>query len=106
MVEIILALLFREATTWSTARLMPRRRSMGFMPAATDLTPSARMARVSTVAVVVPGVVGGRGGRGGLRWLFGWGCWGCDGGCVWGLQPNEYQLVFKVAVHMRLGKTR
>ena len=41
-------------TTWSTARLIPRRRSMGFMPAATDLQPSLRIARVSTVAVVVP----------------------------------------------------
>eukprot|EP00966_Prymnesium_polylepis_P325632 7381602-Prymnesium_polylepis.2 len=33
---------------------MPRRRSIGFMPAATDLQPSEKMARVSTVAVVVP----------------------------------------------------
>ena len=41
-------------TTWSTARLIPRRRSMGFIPAATDLHPSLKMARVRTVAVVVP----------------------------------------------------
>jgi hypothetical protein len=41
-------------STLSTARLMPLRRSMGFMPAATDLQPSFRMARASTVAVVVP----------------------------------------------------
>mmetsp|Transcript_21131 Transcript_21131/g.38360 ORF Transcript_21131/g.38360 Transcript_21131/m.38360 type:complete len:242 (-) Transcript_21131:11-736(-) len=44
----------RLATTLSTARVMPRRRSMGFMPAATALQPSLKMARVSTVAVVVP----------------------------------------------------
>jgi len=48
-------------TTWSTARLMPRRRSIGFMPAATLLQPSFRMARASTVAVVVPA-------RRGWRW--------------------------------------
>jgi hypothetical protein len=41
-------------STWSTAMLMPLRRSMGFMPAATDLQPSFRMARANTVAVVVP----------------------------------------------------
>lgn len=33
---------------------MPRRKSMGFMPAATDLQPSDNIARVRTVAVVVP----------------------------------------------------
>eukprot|EP00955_Chlamydomonas_euryale_P103323 365480-Chlamydomonas_euryale.AAC.12 len=41
--------------------LMPRRRSIGFMPAATDLTPSLSTARVSTVAVVVPAAVRTRG---------------------------------------------
>ena len=48
------ALDLSSLTTRSTAALMPRRRSMGFMPAATDLHPSLKMARVSTVAVVVP----------------------------------------------------
>jgi hypothetical protein len=33
---------------------MPRRKSIGFIPAATDLHPSLKMARVNTVAVVVP----------------------------------------------------
>jgi len=59
VVEIILARRFKSSTTCSTARLMPRRRSMGFMPAATDLQPSPRIARVSTVAVVVPAARGG-----------------------------------------------
>ena len=54
VVLIILALFFRSCRTWSTAMLIPRRRSMGFMPAATDLQPSDKMARVKTVAVVVP----------------------------------------------------
>ena len=44
----------RSATTASTAWSMPRFRSIGFMPAATDLLPSRTMARASTVAVVVP----------------------------------------------------
>src|SRR5438477_8390036 len=44
----------RSATTASTARSMPRFRSIGFMPAATDLAPSRMMAAASTVAVVVP----------------------------------------------------
>src|SRR5436190_20628419 len=44
----------RWATTASTARSMPRFRSIGFMPAATDLAPSLTMAAASTVAVVVP----------------------------------------------------
>jgi len=34
--------------------VMPRRRSIGLRPAATDLQPSEKMARASTVAVVVP----------------------------------------------------
>ena len=33
---------------------MPRLRSIGFMPAATDLAPSRAIAWASTVAVVVP----------------------------------------------------
>jgi hypothetical protein len=45
---------FRSSTTASTARSMPRLRSIGFMPAATDLAPSRTMACASTVAVVVP----------------------------------------------------
>ena len=43
-----------SSTTAATARSMPRLRSIGFMPAATDLTPSLTMAAASTVAVVVP----------------------------------------------------
>src|SRR5829696_4325453 len=54
LVETFLARLFRSATTASTARSMPRFRSMGFMPAATDLAPSRTIAWASTVAVVVP----------------------------------------------------
>src|SRR3974390_865330 len=45
---------WRSATTASTARSMPRFRSIGFMPAATDLAPSRTIAAASTVAVVVP----------------------------------------------------
>src|SRR6202049_2744922 len=41
-------------TTAPTAMSMPRLRSIGFMPAATDLAPSLTMAWASTVAVVVP----------------------------------------------------
>src|SRR6266478_6577089 len=41
-------------TTAETARSMPRLRSIGFIPAATDLAPSLTMAWASTVAVVVP----------------------------------------------------
>src|ERR1700730_3371896 len=37
-----------------TARSTPRLRSIGFMPAATDFTPSRTMAWASTIAVVVP----------------------------------------------------
>src|SRR5277367_4714616 len=43
-----------SATTAVTAMSMPRLRSIGFMPAATDLTPSLTIAAASTVAVVVP----------------------------------------------------
>lgn len=55
VVEMRLVRVLSVATTLSTAMLIPRRRSIGFMPAATAFTPSARMALVSTVAVVVPG---------------------------------------------------
>ncbi len=44
----------RSATTASTARSMPRFRSIGFMPAATALAPSRTIAAARTVAVVVP----------------------------------------------------
>ena len=44
----------RSSTTASTARSMPRLRSIGFMPAATALAPSLTIAWASTVAVVVP----------------------------------------------------
>src|SRR5688500_11729928 len=44
----------RCSTMASTARSTPRLRSIGFMPAATDLAPSRTMAAASTVAVVVP----------------------------------------------------
>src|SRR6266446_6350024 len=40
--------------TAATAMSMPRLRSIGFMPAATDLAPSRMIACASTVAVVVP----------------------------------------------------
>src|SRR6266480_3010538 len=49
-----LEFLTRSATTASTAMSMPRLRSIGFMPAATDLAPSRTIAAASTVAVVVP----------------------------------------------------
>src|ERR1051326_491839 len=45
---------FSSSTTASTARSMPRLRSIGFMPAATALEPSLTIAAASTVAVVVP----------------------------------------------------
>src|SRR4051812_8640457 len=41
-------------TTAATAISMPRLRSIGFMPAATDLAPSRMIEAASTVAVVVP----------------------------------------------------
>src|SRR6266850_1707694 len=49
-----LEFLTRSATTASTAMSIPRFRSIGFMPAATDLAPSRTIAAASTVAVVVP----------------------------------------------------
>src|ERR1700691_4747687 len=45
---------FNSSITVSTARSMPRFRSMGFMPAATALAPSLTIAAASTVAAVVP----------------------------------------------------
>src|SRR6516165_1977529 len=44
----------RSATTVSTARSIPRFRSIGFMPAATALAPSRTIAAARMVAVVVP----------------------------------------------------
>src|ERR1700738_4149717 len=49
-----LEFLTRSATTAFTARSMPRLRSIGFMPAATDLAPSRTIAAASTVAVWGP----------------------------------------------------
>src|SRR5437764_1429659 len=49
-----LARFSRSLTTAWTAISMPRLRSIGFMPAATDLAPSRTIAAASTVAVVVP----------------------------------------------------
>src|SRR3954470_23948343 len=54
LVETFLARACRSLTTASTARSTPRLRSIGFMPAATDLAPSFTIAWASTVAVVVP----------------------------------------------------
>ena len=45
---------FRSATTASTAFWIPRLRSIGFMPAATDFEPSRTIEAARTVAVVVP----------------------------------------------------
>src|SRR5215204_3697503 len=53
LVETFLARACRSLTTALTAKSMPRLRSIGFMPAATDLAPSRTMAWASTVAVVV-----------------------------------------------------
>ncbi len=45
---------FSSSTAASTALSMPRLISMGFMPAATDFSPSWKIHWASTVAVVVP----------------------------------------------------
>ena len=45
---------FSSSTMATDALSMPRLRSIGFMPAATDFRPSRRIACASTVAVVVP----------------------------------------------------
>src|SRR4051812_33299691 len=50
----VLARFSMSLTTAATAMSMPRLRSIGFMPAATDLAPSRTMDWASTVAVVVP----------------------------------------------------
>ena len=52
--ETFLARFSISFTTAVTAMSMPRFRSIGFMPAATDLAPSRTIAWASTVAVVVP----------------------------------------------------
>src|SRR5215218_7159499 len=44
----------RSSTTLATARSMPRLRSIGFIPAATDFMPSRTIACARMVAVVVP----------------------------------------------------
>ena len=54
LVEIYFDPFLRSLTTEATAMSMPRRKSIGFMPAATALTPSRTIAWASTVAVVVP----------------------------------------------------
>src|SRR5260221_5236545 len=53
-VETFLERFFTSSTTASTALSTPRRRSIGFMPAATALAPSRTIAWARTVAVVVP----------------------------------------------------
>ena len=53
-VETLRERLLSSSMTHSAASSMPRLRSMGFMPAATDLAPSRTIAWASTVAVVVP----------------------------------------------------
>src|SRR5579883_3282778 len=54
LVETFFERFLSSSTTFSTARSMPRRRSIGFMPAATAFAPSRTMAWARTVAVVVP----------------------------------------------------
>ena len=49
-----LASVFKCSTTRTVARSMPRRTSIGFMPAATTFMPSRTIACAITVAVVVP----------------------------------------------------
>mmetsp|Transcript_19466 Transcript_19466/g.53472 ORF Transcript_19466/g.53472 Transcript_19466/m.53472 type:complete len:340 (+) Transcript_19466:663-1682(+) len=51
---IIVACAAKSSSTIFTAWSMPRLMSIGFMPAATALQPSRKMARAKTVAVVVP----------------------------------------------------
>ena len=52
--ETVRACALMSSTTTATAFSMPRFRSIGFMPAATDFMPSLTIAWASTVAVVVP----------------------------------------------------
>src|SRR6185437_15125474 len=54
LVETFFERFFTSSMTASTARSMPRFRSIGFIPAATALEPSRTIAWASTVAVVVP----------------------------------------------------
>ena len=54
LVLTVLAWSAKSPTTASTAMSTPRLRSIGFMPAATDLSPSRKIDWASTVAVVVP----------------------------------------------------
>ncbi|MDT4862962.1 hypothetical protein FQZ97_976470 [compost metagenome] len=54
LVVVALEAFFSSAIRASTALSMPRLRSIGFMPAATNFMPSRTMAWASTVAVVVP----------------------------------------------------
>ena len=54
LVETFFERFSMSLTTASTARSMPRFKSIGFMPAATALAPSRTIACASTVAVVVP----------------------------------------------------
>jgi len=49
-----LEIFFNSSTAAFTALSMPRFRSIGFMPAATNFMPSITMDCASTVAVVVP----------------------------------------------------
>ena len=53
-VVVGLEIFFSSSTTASTALSMPRLRSIGFIPAATNFMPSRTIAWASTVAVVVP----------------------------------------------------
>ena len=53
-VRVFLDCLPRSSTSTATALSMPRFRSIGFIPAATILVPSRKIACASTVAVVVP----------------------------------------------------
>src|SRR5918996_830914 len=53
-VETVRERFLMSATTASTAKVIPRLRSIGFMPAVTALAPSRTIAWASTVAVVVP----------------------------------------------------
>mmetsp|Transcript_36278 Transcript_36278/g.79184 ORF Transcript_36278/g.79184 Transcript_36278/m.79184 type:complete len:254 (+) Transcript_36278:1159-1920(+) len=52
--SIMVACTDKSSSTIFTAWSMPRLRSIGFMPAATALQPSRKIARAKTVAVVVP----------------------------------------------------
>ncbi len=54
LVETLRARRFSSSITQPAARSMPRLRSIGFMPAATDRSPSRVIAWARTVAVVVP----------------------------------------------------